>query len=66
MVFTEENTIETIKTLLNFNDYSKIVKILNGINPEIFKNESIKIKFKELLADSYKKYFELLWKVANK
>ncbi len=53
MAFTEENAIESIKNLLNFNDYSKIVKILNTINPEIFEDESIKKKFKEILVTVY-------------
>ncbi|MEK6835947.1 MAG: hypothetical protein AABX55_02895 [Nanoarchaeota archaeon] len=53
MVFTEEDAIKVIKNLLNFNDYNKIIQVLKGMNPEIFKNKELKKKFKEVLANMY-------------
>ena len=53
MGFTEKNAIEAIKSLLDFSDISKIRQILKSINPNIFENKDIRIKFKEILVNIY-------------
>ena len=53
MTFTEQDAIKIIQDLLNFNDYYKIIQVLKNINPEVFKNETVKKAFKEILVNMY-------------
>lgn len=53
MGFTEKDVVKVIETSLEFNDYNKILQILQQINPNIFENKTLQNKFKEILAHLY-------------
>ncbi len=53
MIFKEEDAIKVIKDLLNYNDINKVKQVLQNINPEVFKNEVVKERFKEILVQMY-------------
>lgn len=53
MGFDEKNAIESINILLGFNDCNKIRQYLQKITPNIFHNEYLQNKFKEILTSMY-------------
>ena len=53
MVLMEKTAIKLIEEVINFNDYEKIIQVLNKINPNLFEERFIQDQFKEILANMY-------------
>ena len=53
MALTEKSAIKIIEEILNYNDYEKIIFVLNKINLSLFKEEFLQEQFKGILVNMY-------------